>query len=147
MSAAKYESKIGQISCNASHVFAVLINFENLRRFMYAIPKDKIKDLEITAETVRVQIEGIAQKMTVRIVEKEENSTIKFGVDNIPMAVNAWIQLKQMEENDTRIKLTVKADIPMMFRMMFEKKFQQGLDQAVDMLCMVPYANWVNEEQ
>ena len=66
-----------------------------------------------------------------------------FGVDNIPMAVNMWIQLKQVEELDTRIKLTIKADIPMMFRMMFEKKLQQGLDQAVDMLCQVPYAAWV----
>jgi len=26
---------------------------------------------------------------------------------------------------------------------MFEKKLQQGLDQAVDMLCQVPYAAWV----
>ena len=54
-----------------------------------------------------------------------------------------WIQLKQVAEQDTRIKLTIKADIPMMFRMMFEKKLQQGLDQAVDMLCQVPYAAWV----
>ena len=26
--------------------------------------------------------------------------------------------------------------------MMFEKKLQQGLDQAVDMLCQVPYNQW-----
>ena len=53
-----------------------------------------------------------------------------------------WIQLKSMGEQDTRIKLTIKADIPMMFRAMFEKKLQQGLDQAVDMLCQVPYDQW-----
>ena len=58
------------------------------------------------------------------------------------MDVNMWIQLKQVAEQDTRIKLTIKADIPMMFRMMFEKKLQQGLDQAVDMLCQVPYNQW-----
>ena len=84
----------------------------------------------------------MAQKFTIRIVEKEEYKTIKFGVDNLPMDINMWIQLKQMAEQDTRIKLTIKADIPMMFRMMFEKKLQQGLDQAVDMLCQVPYNQW-----
>ena len=147
MADAKYESKIGQIPYDQQVVFGVLSNLENLNRFRELIPQDKIKDLEITSDYVRMQVDGIAQKFTIRIVEKEDFSTIKFGVDNIPMAVNMWIQLKQVAPQDTRIKLTIKADIPMMFRMMFEKKFQQGLDQAVDMLCMVPYANWVNEEQ
>jgi len=144
MAGTKYESKIGQIPCNDQVIFAVLSNLENLKRFEEAIPKDKIKDLEITADYVRIQVDGLAQKFIVRIVEKEEFKTIKFGVDNIPMEMNFWIQLKQVAEQDTRIKLTIKADIPMMFRMMLEKKLQQGLDQAVDMLCQVPYQNWVN---
>lgn len=143
MAATKYESKIGQIPYNAETVYAVLSNLENLKRFAEAIPQDKVKNLEITSDYVRIQVEGIAQKFTVRIVEKEAYSTIKFGVDNVPMAMNFWIQLKQMADNDTRIKLTIKAEIPMMFRMMFEKKLQQGLEQAVDMLCQVPYANWI----
>lgn len=143
MSEAKYESKIGQINCEAKTVFAVLSNLENLRHFMDAIPKDKVQELEITSDSVRFKVDGLAQKLTIRIVEKEEFNTIKFGIDNIPMAANVWIQLKQMAEEDTRIKLTIKADIPMMFRMMFEKKLQQGLDQAIDMLCQVPYTNWV----
>ena len=143
MADAKYESKIGQISCNQQVIFQVLSNLENLNRFRDLIPQDKVKELEISTDHIRMQVDGIAQKFTIRIVEKEEYKTIKFGVDNIPMAVNMWIQLKHVEELDTRIKLTIKADIPMMFRMMFEKKLQQGLDQAVDMLCQVPYNNWI----
>ena len=142
MADAKYESKIGQIPYDQQVVFGVLSNLENLNRFRELIPQDKIKDLEITSDYVRMQVDGIAQKFTIRIVDKEEFNTIKFGVDNIPMAVNMWIQLKQVAPQDTRIKLTIKADIPMMFRMMFEKKLQQGLDQAVDMLSQVPYNNW-----
>lgn len=140
--AAKYESKIGQIPYNDQVVYAVLSNLNNLQRFTDAIPKDKVKELEITTDAIRMKIDGLAQKFTIRIVEKEPYKTIKFGVENLPMEANLWIQLKQVAEQDTRIKLTIKADIPMMFRMMFEKKLQQGLDQAVDMLCQVPYANW-----
>lgn len=143
MAATKYESKIGQIPYNDQVVFAVLSNLENLNRFGDLIPKDKIKHLEITTDYIRMQVDGLAQKFTIRIVEKEDNKTIKFGVENLPMDANMWIQLKQVAEQDTRIKLTIKADVPMMFRMMFEKKLQQGLDQAVDMLCQVPYAAWV----
>lgn len=141
--AAQYESKIGQILYNDKQIFAVLSNLENLQRFSEMLPKDKVKDLEITSDYIRMKVDGLAQKFTIRIVEKEEYKTIKFGVENLPMNANMWIQLKQVAEFDTRIKLTIKADIPMMFRMMLEKKLQQGLDQAVDMLCQVPYTNWV----
>ena len=142
MSATKYESKIGQILHKDQQVYAVLSNLENLNRFIEMIPKDKVKELEISSDCIRIKVEGVAQKFAIRILEKEENKTIKFGVDNLPMDVNMWIQLKSMGEQDTRIKLTIKADIPMMFRVMFEKKLQQGLDQAVDMLCQVPYDQW-----
>ena len=142
MSATKYESKIGQILHKDQQVYAVLSNLENLNRFSEMIPKDKVKELEISSDCIRIKVEGVAQKFAIRIVEKEENKTIKFGVDNLPMDVNMWIQHKSMGEQDTRIKLTIKADIPMMFRVMFEKKLQQGLDQAVDMLCQVPYDQW-----
>ena len=64
-------------------------------------------------------------------------------MENFPMDANMWIQLKQVSQQDTRIKLTIKAEIPMIFKMMFEKKLQQGLDQAVDMLCQIPYNQWI----
>lgn len=142
MAATKYESKIGKIFYSDKRIFTALSNLENLQRFSEFIPKDKVKELEITSDYIRMKIDGLGQKFTIRIVEKEEYKTIKFGVENLPMDLNFWIQLKQIAEQDTRIKLTIKADIPMMFRMMFEKKLQKGLDQAVDMLCQVPYDQW-----
>ena len=139
MSEIKYESKIGQIAANDAAVFAVLSNLENINRFRDVIPQDKIKNLEVSADCIRFQVEGLAQKIAIAIVEKEENKTIKFGAENLPIPFNMWIQLKQMAELDTRIRITIKTDMPMMFKMMFDKKLQQGLDQAIDMLCQIPY--------
>lgn len=142
MAEAKYESKIGQVAANDKAIFDVLSNLENLNKVRDLIPEDKVQELEISQDCIRMKVGGLAQKIAIRIVEKEEYKTIKFGADNIPMAVNVWIQLKQMAENDTRMRITLKADIPMMFRMMLDKKMQQGLDQAVDMLCQLPYNDW-----
>ena len=139
MSEIKYESKIGQIAANDAAVFAVLSNLENINRFRDVIPQDKIKNLEVSADCIRFQVEGLAQKIAIAIVEKEEYKTIKFGAENLPIPFNMWIQLKQMAELDTRIRITNKTDMPMMFKMMFDKKLQQGLDQAIDMLCQIPY--------
>ena len=139
MAEIKYESKIGQVHANAADVFAVLTNLENLERFKDVIPQDKIKELDITRDSVRFKVEGLGPKVSIGIVDQEENKTIKYGAQNIPIPLNAWIQLKQVDELDTRMRITVKTDLPAMFRMMIDKKMQTGLDQAVDMLCNIKY--------
>ena len=141
MADVKYESKVGQITANDAAVFAVLSNLENINHFRDVIPQDKIHELEVSSDRVRFKVEGLGQKIAVVILEKEEYKTIKFGAENMPIPFNIWIQLKQVAELDTRIRITIKTDMPAMFKMMFDKKMQQGLDQAVDMLCQVPYNN------
>jgi hypothetical protein len=141
MAGVKYESKIGQIAANDMAVFAVLSNLENMNHFRDLIPQDKIRELDITSDRIRFKVDGLGQLISIVIVEKEEYKTIKFGLENLPLPFNAWIQLKQVAEQDTRIRITIKTGMPAMFKMMFDKKLQQGLDQAVDILCQVPYNN------
>jgi carbon monoxide dehydrogenase subunit G len=141
MAEIKYESKIGQIAANDAAVFRVLSNLENINRFRDVIPQDKIKDMEVSSDRIRFKVDGLGQKIAIALVEKEEYKLIKFGAESLPIPLNAWIQLKQVGEMDTRIRITIKTDMPAMFKMMFDKKMQQGLDQAIDMLCQVPYNN------
>lgn len=138
----KYESKIESIPAPVSQVYPALSNLSNLERVKDLIPKDKVTEMEITDDTIRMKVDGLGQKISIRIVERIENDTIKFGLDNIPMDMNFWIQLKEVSPTDTRVKLTFKADLPLMFRMMLEKKIQQGLDQAAVMLTQFPYSQW-----
>lgn len=142
MSEQKYESRIQSIPAPVDKVYPVLSNMMNLERVRDLIPADKVQEMDITEDAVKFKVDGLAQKVTIRIVDKIENDTIKFGLDNMPVAGNFWIQLKEVAPNDTRVKLTVKADIPVFFRMMIEKKLQQGLDDAAVMLTQFPYTNW-----
>lgn len=142
MSEAKYESKITSAPCSAQQVYRVLSNMQNLERVKDMIPKDKIQEMEIESDRVRLKVDGLAQKITIAIVDRIENSTVKFGLEGIPMEGNFWIQMKEVSPVDTRIKLTVKADIPFMFKMMVDKKLQTGLDQAAEALAQFPYAAW-----
>ena len=142
MSDTKYESKITSAPCSAQQVYRVLSNMQNLERVKDMIPKDKIQEMEIEPDRVRLKVDGLAQKITIAIVDRIENSTVKFGLEGIPMEGNFWIQMKEVSPTDTRIKLTVKADIPFMFKMMVDKKLQTGLDQAADALAQFPYAQW-----
>jgi uncharacterized membrane protein len=139
MAEIKYESKIGQAQANAADIFAVLTNLENLQRFAEHIPQDKVKELEITRDAIRFKVDGLGAKITIGIVDQEQDKMVKYGAENLPIPLTAWIQIKQVEEKNTRMRITIKTDIPAMFRMMLDKKMQQGLDQAVDMLCQIQY--------
>ena len=142
MSEQKYESKICSIPNDAHTVYSVLGNLRNLERVKDMIPKDKVQEIEIMDDAIRMKVDGLGQKFTIRIVDRIEDDTLKFGFDNLPISLNFWIQLKQVTPQDTRIRRTLKADIPFMFRMMIEKKLQQGLDQAAEMLTQFPYSQW-----
>ena len=142
MSESKYESKITSAPCSAEQIYRILSNMESLERVRDLIPQDKIQEMEISPDRVRMKVDGLGQKITIAIVDRIENDTIKFGAEGIPMQANFWIQMKEVSPVDTRLKLTVKADIPMMFKFMIEKKLQTGLDQAADMLAQFPYSQW-----
>lgn len=142
MSDTKYESKIVSSSSSAEQIYRVLSNLKNIERVKDLIPKDKIQEMEIGEDQIRIKVDGLGQKLTIAIVDRIENDTIKFGMEGIPMDANFWVQLKEVASGDTRITLTIKADIPMMFKMMIGNKLQQGLDQAADMLAQFPYAMW-----
>jgi uncharacterized membrane protein len=139
MAEIKYESKIGQAQANAADIYAVLTNLENLQRFAEHIPQDKVKELEVTRDAIRFKVDGLGAKISIGIVDQEQDKMIKYGAQNLPIPLTAWIQLKQVEEMNTRMRITIKTDMPAMFRMMLDSKLQQGLDQAVDMLCQIKY--------
>ena len=142
MSECKYESAVTKVAASAAQIYSVFSNLRNLERVKDMIPQDKVQEMEIEAESVRMKVDGLGQKITILIVDNTENEVIKYGVEGIPMEMNFWIQMKEVAPMDTRIKLTLKADIPMMFKMMLDKKIQQGIDQAAAMIAQFPFAAW-----
>lgn len=143
MAESKYESKVASIPCDAASVYRVLSDLSSLERVRHLIPTDKVQELEIQPDYIRMKVDGLGQKITLRIVDREEDKMIKFGADNLPIQANFWIQLVQVNESDTRVRLTLHADIPFMFKMMLEKKIQQGLDDGATMLTQFPYKQWL----
>lgn len=142
MSTTKYTSQVCSIPASAHDVYRVLGNLQNLERVKDRIPQDKIQELEITPDAIRLKVDGLGQKISIVIVDRIEDDTIKFGAEGLPMEMNIWIQLKQVTPTDTRVRLTLQADIPVMFKMMLDKKIQKGLDDAAQMLTQFPYSQW-----
>lgn len=132
----KLESKIGTIDSSDEKVYNFLTNFDN---FKDLIPQDKIKNWESNEDQCTFSVDGIGD-VGVKIIEKEPYKLIKLtGIDQSKFDFFFWIQLKQISENDTKIKLTLKVEINMMMQAMVKKPLQQFLDTLVDQISKMSF--------
>ena len=127
----KLESKIGKIHNTGENTYNFLSNFNNFNKL---IPEDKIKNWESSENSCSFTADGIGEAR-MQIIEKEPFRLIKVSSEvNNKIDFNFWIQIKQVHENDTRIKLTIKADINPMLQMIAKKPLQNFLDSIIEQL-------------
>ena len=93
--------------------------------------QDKVEEWEATEDSCSFKVKGM--KVSLRIAEKIENKQVKIvaGEGGLPIDFCFWIQLKEVAERDTRIRMVLHAELNMMMKMMIGSKIQEGLDQAV----------------
>ena len=124
----EYISKQQPIFRPAAQIFPLISNFS----FLTPALADKVENWQADEEHCSFKFKGFT--VALRIDEKVDNKHVKVVGDGgtIPMDFAFWIQLHEVSENDTRIRLVLHADLNMMMRMMLGKKLQGGLDQAVE---------------
>ena len=102
------------------------------------IPEDKQKDLSFDKDSIAITAPMVG-KIAMRIIEREEPKTIKFESVDSPLPFNLWIQLLPDGNDGARMKLTLKADIPLFAMAMVNKPLQEGIEKAADALAAIPY--------
>ena len=134
-----YESDVKTISSSGEVVFNILSNLTNFSNLQNMNPdaqgkmSEMLKDVEFDADSCRFSVEGIG-RVGFRITERDPFKPLKLEAENSPIAVNGWVQLVEVSENDTRLKLTLKAEMPMMIKMMADGKLKKGINTIADAL-------------
>ena len=55
------------------------------------------------------------------------------------MPFNLWIQVLPVDEATSKMRVTVKADIPFMLKGIVSGPLQDGVEKIADALALVPY--------
>ena len=134
----EFVSEIKAIPFNEDRIFNMLSDLSNLEKVKDRIPQDKIQEFEFDKDSCSFSVTPVG-KITFQIVEREPYKTVKFTTANSPIPLYLWIQLKQIEENDTRMKLTVRADLNPFLKQMVSKPLQDALDKISTILAVLPY--------
>jgi carbon monoxide dehydrogenase subunit G len=134
----EFVSDTKTIPHSGERIFGMLSNLSNLERMKDLIPQDKLKDFSFDSDSCTFSVDPVG-KITFRIVEREPNKTIKFEAVHSPLPLNMWIQLKQVAENDTRMRLTVRTELNPFIKPMVSKPLKDALEKISAALAALPY--------
>lgn len=144
----RYVSDIKIIPNNQEVIYNYLSNFENLSKYVNEgllekmteqIPQLKISNFESDADSCRFEISGMGQA-EIRIIERDAPKDIKItSSGSIPVGIVFWIQLLPSGPYETKLRLTLDAEMSMMIKMMVNKKLEEGINRMADMLAALPY--------
>lgn len=134
----KFESSIKQIPYPVEDVYRNISDLSNLERVRDRIPQDKLQDFQFDSDSVQVSVSPVGT-IKLRICEREENKCVKFETEQSPMPFNLWIQVLPITASESKMKVTVKADIPFMLKGMVSGPLQDGVEKIADALSQIPF--------
>ena len=134
----KFESNVKQIPYPVEDVYRNISDLSNLERVRDRIPQDKLQDFQFDSDSVQVSVSPVGT-IKLRICEREENKCVKFETEQSPLAFNLWIQVLPVDSTSSKMKVTVKADIPLMLKGMVSGPLQDGVEKIADALSQIPF--------
>ena len=134
----KFESSIKQIPYPVENVYRNISDLSNLERVRDRIPEDKLQEFQFDSDSVQVSVSPVGT-IKLRIIEREENKCVKFETEQSTLPFNLWIQVLPVSETESKMKVTVKADIPFMLKGMVAGPLQDGVEKIADALSQIPF--------
>jgi len=148
MSVSKYVSEVKTIPHNQQVVFNYLSNFENLGTYLNSgllekitekIPQVRITDFESNQDSCKFNITGFGLA-EIKIVDRDPFKSIKVeSSGGLPLSFTFWIQLLPVDAYQTKMRLTLHAELSMMIKMMAGNKLEEGINQLAETLSKLPY--------
>ena len=134
----KFESSVKQVPYPQQAVYNNISDLTNLEKVRDRVPEDKVQGFSFDADTVSINVAPVGE-LKLRICDREEPKCVKFETVQSPVPFNVWVQVLPVDENSSKMKVTVKAELNPFIKSMVEKPLQEGVEKIADALAMVHY--------
>ena len=134
----KFESNVKQVPYPQQAVYNNISDLTNLEKVRDRVPEDKVQDFSFDQDTVCINVAPVGE-LKLRICDREEPKCVKFETVQSPVPFNVWVQILPVDENSSKMKVTVKAELNPFIKSMVEKPLQEGVEKIADALAMVHY--------
>ena len=127
-----------QIPYSQEAVYRNISDLRNLEKVRDRIPEDKVKDFSFDADTISINVPPVGE-LKLRVVEREEPKCVKFETAQSPVPVNVWVQMLPVDEQSSKMKVTVKAELNPFIKGMVSGPLQDGVEKIADALAKIEY--------
>lgn len=134
----EFVSKVKTILYNDTDIYRVLSDMRKLELVKDQISDDKISDFTFDQDSCSFRITPMGE-VKFCIVERRPTQLVKLKSENLPFDIFLWIQLVSKAEKDTRMRLTVRADLNPFLKPMISPSMKKTLDNMADILAQLPY--------
>ena len=134
----KFESSVKQIPYPQEAVYRNISDLRNLDKVKDRVPEDKINDFTFDEDTVAINVAPVGE-LKLRICDREEPKYVKFETVQSPVPFNVWIQVLPVDEKNSKMKVTVKAELNPFIKGMVEKPLMEAVEKIADALAQVHY--------
>ena len=110
----QFESSIKIIPANIEIIFNTISDLKNLEKIKDRLPVDKIQDFSCDTDSCSFSINPVGS-LGLRIIEREPYN------------------------QETKIKITCRAELNMLIKGMVSKPLQDGIEKLADMLTTITY--------
>ena len=124
----KFESRTGRVNVSSKTIFGFITDMRNFKQFL---PGKNLSNWQADNDSCSFEVSPIG-KAHMKIVDTDPYKTVKYGGDGLNNTrFFLWIQLKEVSDSDTRVKITIMADINPMIKMMASGPINDFLDKLV----------------
>ena len=134
----QFESQVVAIPYSQQRVYDMLSDLSHLESVKDRIPQDKVKELKFDRDTVSISVAPVGD-IAFKIIEREEPKCVKFETVQSPVPFNVWVQVLPVDENNSKMKVTVKAELNPFIKSMVEKPLQEGVEKIAEALAQIKY--------
>jgi hypothetical protein len=134
----KFESSVKMIPYPQEAVYRNISDLRNLEKVRDRVPEDKVNDFSFDEDTVSLNVQPVGE-LKMRICEREEPKCVKFETVQSPVPFNVWIQVLPVDENTSKMKVTVKAELNPFIKGMVSGPLQDGVEKIADALAQIKY--------
>ncbi len=127
-----------QIPYSQEAVYRNISDLRNLEKVRDRIPEDKVKDFSFDADTISINVPPVGE-LKLRVVEREEPKCVKFETAQSPVPFNVWVQMLPVDEQSSKMKVTVKAELNPFIKVMVSGPLQDGVEKIADALAKIEY--------
>lgn len=134
----QFESSVKVINYSQECVYGKMSDLRNLEKIKDRIPSDKIQKFECTEDSVTISVSPVGD-LILQVVDRDEPKCLKFETTKSPVPLNLWIQLLRVNEDQCKMRLTVRAEVNLFMKGIVSKPLKEGIEKMAEVLAMIPY--------